>query len=89
MSILSPSDPITAQDRALLERAIAIALAPGAADPAAEVIRRLQVGGVNASRAACLRLLESRPRRSRELLRLLDVLDEALDAADREAKRAD
>ena len=73
---------ITAADQAVLERAMEIALAPGSPDPAAEVARRLPLSGINTARAACLRLLESRSRRSRELLRLLDVLDEALDTAD-------
>ena len=82
MTLSVPDGAVSQAESALLERAITIALGPGRSDAAVRLTQRLTHGEINATRAACLRLLGGRPKRSRDLLRLLDVLDEALDLAD-------
>ena len=83
----SLTDGSSVEERRLLEAALDIALAPDSPDRALRLAQRLTIGEINATRALCLRVLDGRPRRTRDLLRLLDVLDEALDRAD-SARRA-
>lgn len=72
-----------------LEQSVQVASEPDDAGAAARLLHALGPAGVVAARRQALNALEQRATsRTREVLRALDVIDEALDTVDASKKRA-